>query len=179
MAVSCTPPEAEAHETPTEAVAHITEVTGHRVSIAEIRWCRMVGDGARFVGCLHASEGHHQGQRGHLWADYQRQARQLRRFINSVNCTGDVICIERRAAAEFGVPADDFVRVIGCESGHNPLAVNSSSGALGLGQHLPRYWGARAAALGYTYGDWSDARANARVSAWLWATSGPQHWVCY
>jgi soluble lytic murein transglycosylase-like protein len=85
----------------------------------------------------------------------------------------------RLAAREFGIPESEFVRVIQCESGMNPRAVNSSSGALGLGQHLPRYWGARAAALGYSYGDWSDARANARVSAWLWATEGPHHWVCW
>lgn len=141
----------------------------------------MVGTGARFVACLHAAGGHHQGEVGHRWADYQRQARQLRRYLNASTCNGwsDVICTERRAAAEFGVPAAEFVRVLGCESGHNPRAVNASSGALGLGQHLPRYWGARAAALGYRYDNWSNARANARVSAWLWATSGPQHWVCY
>lgn len=84
----------------------------------------------------------------------------------------------RAAAREFGIPEEAFVRVVRCESGMNPAAVNRSSGALGLGQHLPRYYAARAAALGYGYGSWSDARANARVSAWLWATSGPQHWVC-
>ncbi len=85
----------------------------------------------------------------------------------------------RAAAREFGIPESEFVRVIRCESGMNPYARNSSSGALGLGQHLPSYWPARAAALGYSSGAWSDPRANARVSAWLWATSGPQNWVCY
>lgn len=84
----------------------------------------------------------------------------------------------RAAAREFGIPEEAFVRVIRCESGMNPWAVNRSSGALGLGQHLPRYWPARAAALGYPPSAWSDARANARVSAWLWATDGPGHWVC-
>lgn len=85
----------------------------------------------------------------------------------------------RAAAREFHIDEVAFVRVIGCESGFNPSAVNSSSGALGLGQHLPWYWGARAAALGYSYDDWDDARANARVSAKLWRDSGPQNWVCY
>ncbi len=108
------------------------------------------------------------------WADQQRL---LLAYLAAL--PQDVISIERAAAREFGIPEGDFVRVLGCESGHNPHAVNRSSGALGLGQHLPRYWGARAAALGYPYGAWSDARANARVSAWLWRTSGPQHWVCY
>lgn len=108
------------------------------------------------------------------WAD-QQQA--LIAYLAAL--PQDVVSIERAAAREFGIPEGDFVRVLGCESGHDPHAVNRSSGALGLGQHLPRYWGARAAALGYSYGAWSDARANARVSAWLWRTSGPQHWVCY
>lgn len=84
----------------------------------------------------------------------------------------------RAAAREFGIPEDAFVRVIRCESGMDPRAVNPSSGALGLGQHLPRYWPARASALGYPASAWSDARANARVSAWLWRTAGPGHWVC-
>jgi soluble lytic murein transglycosylase-like protein len=83
------------------------------------------------------------------------------------------------AAIEFGIDPNEFARVIGCESNFDRFAVNSTSGALGLGQHLPQYWGARAAALGYPYSAWSNARANARVSAWLWRTSGPQHWVCY
>lgn len=118
-------------------------------------------------------------------AQLRREARALNRAIAAnlrrATCSGwtDIVCTERAAAAEFRIPADDFVRVLGCESGHNPRAVNASSGALGLGQHLPRYWPARAAALGYRYEDWSNPRANARVSAWLWATSGPQHWVCY
>ena len=108
------------------------------------------------------------------WADQQRI---LLAYLAAL--PRDVVSIERAAAREFGVPEGDFVRVLGCESGHNPRAVNRSSGALGLGQHLPAYYGARAAALGYQYSSWSDPRANARVSAWLWATSGPQNWSCY
>lgn len=103
----------------------------------------------------------------------------LTRYLNAVQANQSPEGHVRAAAREFGIPEEAFVRVIRCESGMNPRAVNSSSGALGLGQHLPRYWGARAAALGYGYDSWSDPRANARVSAWLWATSGPQHWVCY
>jgi len=106
-------------------------------------------------------------------------ARMRRRVADAIAARSDPRAASEAAAREFGVPVGDFLRVIGCESGFNPSAVNPSSGALGLGQHLPRYWGGRAAALGYSYGDWDDPRANARVSAWLWATSGPQHWVCY
>lgn len=81
------------------------------------------------------------------------------------------------AAAEFGVSGDFMVCVARRESGLNPSAVNSSSGALGLFQHLPQYWGGRASALGYGYDSWSDPTANARVSAWLLQTSGPSHWA--
>lgn len=110
----------------------------------------------------------------------RREARRLVRWTRAaLAAQADPETQVRAAAREFGIPEADFVRVIECESGMNPSAVNSSSGALGLGQHLPSYWPGRAAALGYGYGDWDDARANARVSAWLWATSGPQHWVCY
>lgn len=110
----------------------------------------------------------------------RREARQLTaKAYAYLRSLADPETQVRQAAREFGIPEADFVRVIRCESNMNPRAVNRSSGALGLGQHLPRYWRGRAAALGYDYDDWSDARANARVSAWLWATSGPQHWVCY
>lgn len=89
---------------------------------------------------------------------------------------GSVEGIIRAAAAEFGVSGDLLVSIMRCESNLNPLAVNLSSGALGLGQHLPRYWGGRAAALGYPYEAWSDPVANARVSAKLMAEGGPGHW---
>lgn len=88
----------------------------------------------------------------------------------------------RDAAREFGIPEEAFVRVIRCESGMNPHAVGpptSNGPGLGLGQHLRNFWSGRAAALGYGPGDWSNARANARVSAWLWSTGGPGHWECY
>lgn len=91
----------------------------------------------------------------------------------------DVWTVVRNAAIEFGIPVADFTRVIRCESGGNPNAVNRTSGALGLGQHLPRYYAGRAAVLGYSFSSWSDPTANARVSAWLWRTSGPQNWSCY
>lgn len=108
-----------------------------------------------------------------------RQAREVQALIAYIFRPRSVEEHVREAAREFGIPEDAFVRVIRCESQMNPQAVNRSSGALGLGQHLPRYYAARAANLGYGYGSWSDPRANARVSAWLWRTSGPQHWVCY
>jgi soluble lytic murein transglycosylase-like protein len=89
---------------------------------------------------------------------------------------GSVEQIIRAAAAEFGVSGDLMVRIARCESGLNPAAVNASSGALGLFQHLPNLWGARAAGLGYGYESWSDPTANARVSAVLLRDGGPGHW---
>lgn len=89
---------------------------------------------------------------------------------------GSVEQIIRAAAAEFGGSGDLLVSIARCESGLDPHAVNSSSGALGLFQHLPRYWPTRAAGLGYSFDDWLDPTANARVSAKLLAEGGPGHW---
>lgn len=89
---------------------------------------------------------------------------------------GSVESIIRAAAAEFGVSGDLMMTIARCESGLNPSAVNSSSGARGLFQHMPSLWGGRAAALGYPYESWSDPTANARVSAKLLAEGGPSHW---
>lgn len=80
------------------------------------------------------------------------------------------------AAAEYGVDGQLMLRIARCESGLNPRAVNASSGALGLFQHLPSLWPARAAGLGYPPEAWSDPTANARVSAVLLRDGGPGHW---
>lgn len=84
--------------------------------------------------------------------------------------------IVRLAAREFGIPEQRFVDVIWCESKFIPDTTNSSSGALGLGQHMPRYWADRSIAVYGKVVAWDDPVANARVSAWLWATDGSQHW---
>lgn len=87
--------------------------------------------------------------------------------------------IVRLAAREFGLPEQKFVDVVWCESKFNPEAKNPSSGALGLGQHLPEYWPSRARAV---YGPdvqtpWNDPVVNARVTGWLWRTGGSGHWA--
>lgn len=81
------------------------------------------------------------------------------------------------AAARFGVSAYLVAEIARCESGGNPAAVNPSSGALGLGQHLPRYWADRAAAAGHPGASGLDAIANADTTAWLLATSGTSPWA--
>lgn len=45
--------------------------------------------------------------------------------------------IEEAAASEYGVPQTLALDLFGAESSNNPYAINSSSGAMGLGQILP------------------------------------------
>lgn len=73
------------------------------------------------------------------------------------------------------------MRVVGCETGYtfDPWSKNSSSGASGLFQHMPRYWADRSWAAGW--GGWSvfDPEANVAVAAWLWGQTGTwRHWSC-
>ena len=180
--MSCTPPEVEASPR-TEAVS---AVTGHRTSLAELRFCRLAGPGAPFVACVHSTEGHRQGQPGHLWTDYQRQARQLRRFINGLvrpTCTGPSDCpaMIRTAFDRQGVGwrGSEAVSVATCESGLRPTALNAGSGASGLFQQLARYWPGRAAAYGFPGASPFDPWANAMVSAGMVRdTGGWGHWSC-
>lgn len=86
-----------------------------------------------------------------------------------------------RPLVERYFPAEQVpqaMRVIDCESGGNPDARNSTSGAAGLFQHLPRYWPARAAAAGLPAADPYDPEANIAVAAWLQRTGGWGHWTC-
>jgi hypothetical protein len=72
------------------------------------------------------------------------------------------------------------LNIIKCESGGNPNAYNSSSGASGLFQHLKQYWPARATAAGFPGASPFNAEANIAASAYLLyaAGGGPQHWSC-
>lgn len=62
------------------------------------------------------------------------------------------------------------------ESRGDPGAVNSSSGASGLFQHLPRYWPERSIAAGWSGASIFDPEANVAVAAWLRA-DGWHHWT--
>ena len=67
---------------------------------------------------------------------------------------------------ELGISLDRWAKVAWCESNHRPEVTNSTSGALGLFQHLPRYWPDRLARSGWEgHGEWDDGRINAFVSA--------------
>lgn len=66
--------------------------------------------------------------------------------------------------------------VISCESGGDPNAMNPTSGAAGLFQHIPRYWPDRAAAIGLPDASIFDPIANVAAAAWLVATEGWSPW---
>jgi len=71
------------------------------------------------------------------------------------------------------------LRVMACESGGDPNAVNVRSGAAGLFQHLPKYWPERSRKAGWEGADIFDPEANIAVAAWLQRTGGWRHWVCW
>ena len=76
---------------------------------------------------------------------------------------------------------DRAVRIMACESLGDPEARNPHSGASGLFQHMPRYWGERSAAAGYGGKSIFDPVANVAVAAWLiydYPAGGWHHWVC-
>ena len=87
-----------------------------------------------------------------------------------------VEAVVRDAAARWDVDPELMVAIVRCESGMDPGAVNRRSGALGLGQHLPAYWPARAEYLGLDPWMWFDPRVNAEVTAWMLSTQGTAPW---
>ncbi len=73
---------------------------------------------------------------------------------------------------------DYALAVVWCESSGNPTAYNTSSGASGLFQHLPKYWASRSSKAGVPGADIMDPTANVLVAAWLVRTDGWHHWTC-
>lgn len=68
--------------------------------------------------------------------------------------------------------------VIFCESSGRPNITNPVSGASGLFQHMPDFWGERAASAGMAGKTPSDPRANIAVAAWLvYEGGGWHHWA--
>lgn len=157
-----------------------------RVTADQVRFCRFTtaGIGAPFVACLHEGEGHHQGMRGHLWADYRRQARQFHRFLQGFSprtCSGPSDCpaLIRAAFDHMGVGwrGSEAVTVATCESGLNPTATNGSHD--GLFQQARSYWAGRSTQYGMGGRSAYDPWANAVVSAGMVRdTGGWSHWSC-
>ena len=72
---------------------------------------------------------------------------------------------------------DTALCIIRYESGGNPSIPNRrGSSALGLWQHLSRYWPARSAAAGVPGTVRTDPAAATIVAAWLWRSGGWGHW---
>lgn len=74
---------------------------------------------------------------------------------------------------------DEALSVMHCESRGNPNAVNPTSNASGLFQHLPKYWDSRSRQAGIPGANIFDPGANVRVAAWLYKQSYTWgHWSC-
>lgn len=91
---------------------------------------------------------------------------------------GDWAEVVRQAADAYGLSAGPLLALADCESGLNPDAYNSGSGAAGLFQHLDVYWPSRAAAAGFDGASPFDGVANAFVSAKMISEGGRDHWSC-
>lgn len=74
----------------------------------------------------------------------------------------------RALAAEYFAAEDvnRAVRVAWCESRFNPSSTNLRTGAVGLFQHLPRYWEERTDAAGFPGADPTDPEASTAAAAW-------------
>ena len=88
-----------------------------------------------------------------------------------------IVAIITAAADEYGADPALMLRIMRCESRLDPDATNRTSGAAGLGQHVPQYWPARAAAIGMAGASPYDPEANARVTAWMLSTQGVAPWA--
>lgn len=88
----------------------------------------------------------------------------------------------RELVTEFFAPGDvnRAIRVAWCVSAFNPAAVNPTTGASGLFQHVPDDWAERSAAAGYPTASIFDPRANVAVAAWMLyeLPGGWSHWDC-
>lgn len=74
---------------------------------------------AHFIACVHARNGDVRGTPGNTWADYQREARQLRRYLIGVY----VAAVRQNLVNNWSGVAD-------CESGGN-WAINTGNGYYG------------------------------------------------
>ena len=99
--------------------------------------------------------------------------------VSSITVFGDRVERWRPLVAAY-FPAGQVDRalcIIRYESGGNPDAHHSGSGASGLFQHLPKYWGERSRKAGWAGASVWDPEANVAVAAWLWRVAGWGHWT--
>ncbi len=86
--------------------------------------------------------------------------------------TGPIVDIIRAAAARYGVDPNQLLRVAMCESGLNPNAYNSRSGATGLFQFKP--------ATFYGHGGHNiwDPTDQANIAAKMFSQGLAYEWTC-
>lgn len=87
----------------------------------------------------------------------------------ATNATGWLSEVQVRAlVSEYFKPEDvnTAVRIAWCESRFDPKSVNLRTGAIGLFQHLPRYWEVRADNAGFPGADPTDPEASTAAAAW-------------
>jgi hypothetical protein len=82
----------------------------------------------------------------------------------------------------YGVSAPQLLRVADCESDYNPSVVSTfvveGVHPMGLFQHLPTYWPARAARYGVPGASIFDAEAQAKVTAAMFRDGQSDLWAC-
>lgn len=88
----------------------------------------------------------------------------------------------RCATERFGVSYQTALAIAERESGLNEGAVNPTSGACGIFQHIPTYWPGRVDAFNRARPRWNaapscfNARSNVLVSVRMMALGGWGHW---
>jgi hypothetical protein len=85
----------------------------------------------------------------------------------------EMIALIDEAAAAFGQPREDMLRVARCESGLNPNAVNPT-GSYGLFQFVATTWASTPYAAYSAFDPWASANA----AAWMWSVGRRGEWVC-
>lgn len=163
---------------PGDASAHSADPTPGRIT-------------AHDIASQHEAHGHHQfaggqGDRGHRWSDYRREARQLRAYLAAMAraraqqrfqaCSTDGWCSVSLAAYLYGAPSGLMHAIADCESGHNPNARNSSSTASGLFQWIASSWRTASAAIGHAGASVFNGFLNAAAAAHRIVTSGTGDW---
>lgn len=83
--------------------------------------------------------------------------------------TGWLSEVQVRALVSEYFKAEDVntaVRIAWCESRFDPNSVNLRTGAVGLFQHLPKYWESRTENAGFPGADATDPIASTAAAAW-------------
>ncbi len=87
----------------------------------------------------------------------------------------------RALVSKYFTPRDvnRAVRVAWCESRFDPNSVDLRSGAIGLFQHLPKYWQERSGSAGFPGADPTDPVASTAAAAWeVYHGAGWDIFVC-